>query len=254
MEIARSAGAVAADRFAAGTTASLKPDGTEVTPADVEVERLIRATIAERFPGDHVYGEEEGGAGTGPGRSRIIDPINGTTLFVRRIPTFNLLLAVEEDGRPVVGVVHHPVTGETYYAGVGEGAWRRIGDGRPERLAVSDRDHLRGARVGLTNPSTWPEPLLAALHRQVALLPWAPVGTGVAADWLDAGVVAGHPMGHEDLAPLPVIVAEAGGRVTDLAGGNVLAGSGHALISNGRVHDELLELVARLPAGPRPHP
>ena len=245
---------MAASRFAAGTSASLKADGSEVTVADVEVERLIRAMIAERFPGDHVYGEEEGGAGTGPGRRWIIDPINGTTLFVRRIPTFTVLLAVEEDGRPAVGVVHYPVTDETYYAGVGAGAWRRIGDGRAEQLAVGNRDRLRGARVGLTNPSTWPEPLLAALHREVALLPWAPVGTGVAANWLDAGVIAGHPMGHEDLAPLPLIVTEAGGRVTDLAGGNVLAGSGHALVSNGRIHDELLELIAGLPTGPRPHP
>lgn len=68
VEIARAAGVVAAERFAAGTTAALKPDGTELTPADVEVERLIRALIAECFPGDRTYGELELVAGlpTGP--------------------------------------------------------------------------------------------------------------------------------------------------------------------------------------------
>jgi histidinol-phosphatase len=254
VEIARTAGLVAAERFAAGTTASLKPDGTELSPADVEVERLIRALIAERFPGDRTYGEEEGEAGGGSGRRWVIDPINGTTLFVRRIPTFNLLLAVEVDDRPAVSVIHYPVTATTYFAGVGEGAWRQDGDGRPERLRVSDRDRARGARVGLLNPSSWSESLLLALHREVALMPWVPLGTGVAAGLADAAVIAGHPMGYQDLAPMPVLLAEAGGRVTDLAGGDVLDGAGDVLISNGRIHDQLLDLVAGLPTEARPHP
>jgi histidinol-phosphatase len=254
VEIARTAGALAAERFAAGTTASIKPDGTELTPADVEVERLIRALIAERFPGDRTYGEEEGEAGGGSGRRWVIDPINGTTLFVRRIPTFNMLLAIEVDDRPLVSVIHYPVTGTTYFAGVGEGAWRQDGGGRPERLAVSDRDRARGARVGLLNLWTWSESLLVALHREVVLVPWAPLGTGVAAGLVDAAVIAGHPMGYQDLAPMPVLMAEAGGRVTDLAGGDVLAGAGDVLISNGHIHDQLLELVAGLPTGPRPRP
>lgn len=254
VEIARAAGVVAAQRFSAGTTAALKPDGTELTPADVEVERLIRALIAERFPDDRTYGEEEGAVGGEAGRRWVIDPINGTTLFVRRIPTFNLLLAVEVDDRPLVSVIHYPVTAATCFAGVGEGAWQQNGDGRPERLTVSDRDRARGARVGLLNPSSWSESLLVALHREVALMPWVPLGTGVAAGMADAAVIAGHPMGYQDLAPMPVLMAEAGGRVTDLAGGDVLAGAGDVLISNGHIHGQLLDLVAGLPIGPRPRP
>ena len=254
MEIARAGGALAAQRFAGGRTVSVKPDGTEVTPADVEVERLVRTMVAERFPGDRTYGEEEGETGGGTGRRWVIDPINGTTLFVRRIPTFNLLLAVEVDGRPAVGVIHYPMAGETFYAGVGGGAWRQVGDEPPERIAVSDRTRLRGARVGMHNPSTWSEPLLVTLHREVALLPWVPAGTGIASGMADAAVIAGHPMGYEDMAPLPVLITEAGGRVTDLAGGDVLAGAGDVLVSNGHLHDELVELVAGIPAGPRPHP
>ena len=69
---------------------------------------------------------------------------------------------------------------------------------------------------------------------------------------LDAVVMAGFPQGYEDLAPLPVIMAEAGGRITDLSGGPVLAGDGTALVSTGPLHDQLLSLVAGLPHGPRP--
>lgn len=262
VEIVRAAGLVAAERFAAGTTASLKPDGTELTPVDVEVERLIRALIAERFPGDRTYGEEEGEAegeeegeaGGGTGRRWVIDPINGTALFVRRIPTFDMLLAIEVDGRPLVSVTHHPVAGTTYFAGVGEGAWRQHGDGRPERLTVSDRDRTRGARAGLLNMWTWSESLLLALHRELVLVPWVGLSSGVASGLADAAVIAGHPMGYQDMAPMPVLVTEAGGRVTDLAGGDVLAGAGDVLISNGRIHDQLLELVAGLPTGMRPRP
>ena len=254
VEIARAAGLVAAERFAAGTTASLKSDGTELTPADVEVERLIRALIAERFPGDRTYGEEEGAAGGESGRRWVIDPINGTALFVRRIPTFDMLLAVEVDDRPLVSVTHHPVTATTYFAGVGEGAWRQDGDGRPQRLAVSDRDRSRGARVGLLNMWTWSESLVLALHREVVLVPWVGLASGVASGLADAAVIAGHPMGYQDMAPMPVLVTEAGGRVTDLAGGDVLAGAGDVLISNGRIHDQLLDLIAGLPTKARPRP
>jgi len=61
-------------------------------------------------------------------------------------------------------------------------------------------------------------------------------------------------MGYQDLAPTPVLLAEAGGRVTDLAGGDVLAGAGDVLTSNGHLHGQLVDLVAGLPPGSRPHP
>jgi histidinol-phosphatase len=98
------------------------------------------------------------------------------------------------------------------------------------------------------------EQLLMTLHREVALMAWAGAGRGVLSGWFAGGVIAGHLMGYEDMAPLPVLFTEAGGRVTDLAGGDVLAGAGDVLTSNGHVHDQLLELVAGLPTGPRERP
>jgi hypothetical protein len=135
----------------------------------------------------------------------------------------------------------------------------------PPSVAPGDRPRIRSWQTMSSPPhSRSPAPLraggravpglLMTLHREVALMSWVGAGQGVAAGWLDAAVIAGHPMGYEDVATLPVLITEAGGRVTDLAGGDVLAGAGDVLTSNGHVHDQLLELVAGLPTGPRPHP
>jgi histidinol-phosphatase len=135
---------------------------------------------------------------------------------------------------------------EMVHAGRGRGCFRTAGS--TERLRVSPRTRLRGARTGMGNPGTWSTELMTTLHRTVFL-----TGVGdtaaVAAGRLDATVVAGAPMGYEDVAPLPVIVGEAGGRITDLAGESVLTGDGTVLASNGVLHDEFLALVAGVEHG-----
>lgn len=247
--LVREAGRLAARRFAEGTAVSEKDDGTEVTPVDLEVEALLRERIADRFPADGVYGEEGGERPGTSGRRWVLDPINGTSLFVRHIPTFSILLAVEDAGRPAVGVIGHPVVDEVVHAGRGRGCWRQRGDRAPERLRVSDTGRLRGATVETLNQATWSEELLLALHREVFALPSTGGAVDVAAGITDALVIAGFPMGYEDRAPFPVIVGEAGGRVTDLRGDDVLTGDGSVLASNGRLHDALLGLVAGIPHG-----
>lgn len=243
VDLVRDAGQLAAERFASGSPATEKSDGTEVTLADVEVEQFLRARIAAQFPDDAVYGEEGGETSGTTGRRWVLDPINGTSLFARRIPTFTMLLAVEDTSGTAVGVIGHPVLDEVLYAGRGSGCWQRTGDADPVRVQVSRTDRLRGATVEMLNPMTWSEDLLVALHREVLLLPWMKGDVDVAIGITDAAVIAGFPMGYEDRAPLPVIVEEAGGRVTDLAGANVLSGDGSVLLSNGRLHEALLDLV-----------
>jgi histidinol-phosphatase len=247
--LVREAGRLAAARFTAGTAVSDKDDGTEVTPVDLEVEALLRERIADRFPDDGVYGEEGGEQAGTSGRRWVLDPINGTSLFVRRIPTFSILLAVEDDDGPAVGVVGHPVVGEVVYAGRGLGSWRQLGDAPAERLRVSANGRLRGATVEVLNQATWSEELVLALHREVFVLPAMGGVVDVAAGISDAMVIAGFSMGYEDRAPLPLIVGEAGGRVTDLRGDDVLTGDGSVLLSNGPLHQPLLELVAGVPHG-----
>ncbi|WP_240802044.1 inositol monophosphatase family protein [Streptomyces sp. A1136] len=97
------------------------------------------------------------------------------------------------------------------------------------------------------NPAGWPEELLSALHRRVFLIPSSGMIAALVTGWADAGVIAGPPMGYEDVAPMPVIVTDAGGRVTDLSGASVLQGDMSVLVTNGRLHDAFVRMVKDLP-------
>jgi histidinol-phosphatase len=247
VDLAERAGRLARERFFAGPAGTrTKADGTEVTESDVAVEEYIRAELGRRTPDDEVYGEEAGTTAGTSGRRWIIDPIDGTYYFVRRIPVFATMLAFEDEHGPAIGVLNHPVAEEIVYAGRGLGCWRRAGDLTPAR--VSTRTRLRGARTAMANPGTWSAELVTALHRQVFLSPAGDTPLLLTGE-IDAMVVAGAPMGYEDVAPLPVLVTEAGGRVTDLTGAPVLTGDGSVLATNGLLHDELLALVADIPHG-----
>ncbi len=249
VDLAERAGRLARERFFAGPAdPTTKADGTEVTEADVAVEEFIRAALASRTPDDEVYGEEAGTTSGTSGRRWIIDPIDGTYYFARRIPMFGMILAYEDEHGPAVGVLNHPVAEQIMFAGRGRGCWRRRGADDVAPARVSSREQLRGARAGMGNPGTWSAELMATLHRTVFLSP-AGDTPGLLTGHLDAMIIAGAPMGYEDLAALPVLVTEAGGRVTDLAGDPVLTGDRTVLATNGSLHDELLALVAGLPHG-----
>jgi histidinol-phosphatase len=242
VRLAERAGRLAAERFFGGDPhVERKPDGTEVTDADLAVEDLIRGELARHLPDDEVYGEEAGTTPGTSGRRWVIDPIDGTYFFARRMPLFSTMLAFEDEHGPAIGVVHEPIARQTVAAGRGLGCRR----GRTE-TRVSARTRLRGARTVMINPGTWSEQLLATLHRDVFL---SPIGDTAAlvTGHVDAMVVAGFPMGYEDLAPLPVIVGEAGGRVTDLTGAPVLTGDGTVLATNGVLHDAFLDLLRGIP-------
>ena len=249
VDITRAASGLAAQRFLEGVPVSKKADGTEVTPADTEVEELIRSMIAARFPDDGVTGEELADTPGTTGRRWVIDPIDGTSAFALRIPMFNVLLAVEDTEGSAVSVISYPMSQDLIYAGRGLGCWRQVNDDPPQRITVSSARHPRGAWVEMVNPATWSEELLMTLHREVLLLPGTKGMSDVASGLTDALIIAGMPMGYEDIAPIPLIITEAGGRVSDLDGNDVLSGNGTVLASNGHIHDALLDLVRDLPAG-----
>jgi histidinol-phosphatase len=247
LEIVAAASKLAAQRFLEGAPASIKADGSEVTAADIEVEELFRSLISARFPADAVVGEEHGETAGSSGRRWIIDPINGTSLFTRRMPSWNILLAAEDEAGSAVSVTGYPMSQDVYYAGRGLGSWHQIEGREPQRISVSNTRNVRGAVVEMVNPATWAEELLVRLHREVLLIP--DTKSGVASGVSDAMVIAGLPMGYEDVATMPLLLTEAGGRVTDLLGHDVLQGNGTVLASNGYLHDALLELVRGIPHG-----
>ncbi len=240
VDIAREAGEATRRWFqAADLAVDSKADGTPVTAADRAAESLVRERLAERFPGDGVLGEEEPETPGDSGRRWIVDPIDGTKAFTRGVPLYSTLLALDDEHGPAVGVIVLPALEQAVYAGRGLGCWS---DGQPAH--VSDTTSLDGAYLMASSYSHWPdEALLAVKHAGCNLRTWgdgygyALVATGRADAMVDPTVE------RYDVAAMPVILAEAGGRFTSLKGLDGAAG-GSGVATNGRIHDDLLAVLA----------
>ncbi|TCO65625.1 histidinol-phosphatase [Actinocrispum wychmicini] len=240
LRLAATADAITSDRFRAlDLVVSRKPDRTPVTDADTAVEDAIRAVLAAEVPADTVAGEERGGT-IGTGRTWVIDPIDGTKNFLRGMPAWATLIALVDGGTPVVGVVSAPALGRRWWASAGEGAYTDTG----RRLSVSGVDDLDDAYVSTTDLGSWVKYHSREAYLRLVDACWESRAFGdfwqhclVAEGVLD--VVAEPIVNPWDVAPLQVLVEEAGGRFTDLAGVATFEG-GSALSTNGRLHDAAL--------------
>lgn len=242
-ELADVAATVTMARFGERLPVTMKDDDTPVTEVDRAAERAIREALAARLPRDAVLGEEEGGDGTSS-RTWIVDPIDGTKLFAEGIPLWTTLIALAVDGVPVVGVADAPALGRRYHAARGTGAW--CGE---RRLTVSTIARLGEAFVAHSPIEGW-----IAAHDQEALLRLTGLARGtrglsdawghllVAQGSLDASVER-EPCFPWDWSATQVIVEEAGGRLTTLAGAPPSPGS-DLLISNDAVHARMVEALA----------
>ena len=234
--------------FLRGVRVEVKPDRTPVTQADRDSEAAILAVVREAFP-DHGFLGEESGARAGTSQARwIVDPLDGTKGFTRGGKFWGPLVALEHGGDVVAGAMALPALGETYWAARGLGAWMRAGDGEPVRLRVSRIGEWRDATLSFGEPRVlFAPPLLErlaalSLTAQSArcygdLAGCALVLQGKAEAWVEAGVQIW------DIAPLRVLVEEAGGRFTDLDG-RATHTSGNCVASNGLVHDHVLGALA----------
>ncbi len=239
VELAREAGETTLPWFQSSDLAvESKADGTPVTAADRASERLVRERLAERFPEDGILGEEEPESHGASGRRWIVDPIDGTKAFTRGVPLYSTLLALDDEHGPAVGVIVLPALRQAVYAGRGLGCWI---DG--ERARVSRTDALDGSYLTTSSYTHWDDrALLAVKHAGCQLRTWgdgygyALIATGRADAMVDPAVEV------YDVAPMPVILTEAGGRFTSLDGAPGAAG-GSGLATNGLVHDELLALL-----------
>jgi len=242
LETADAADAVTVPRFRApGLVVEAKGDHSPVTEADRAAEQAMRSLLARERPGDGVLGEEYGAAPAGE-RRWILDPIDGTINYLRGIPVWGTLIALEQAGEVVVGVVSAPLLGRRWWATRGGGAF---GNGAPLRVsrvsALADAQLSYNAQVTFEQCGYGPQGL--ALSRRC----WRTRGFGdfwshllVAEGAVDLSV---DPIAAIwDLAPLQVIVEEAGGRFSDFSGAARLDG-GNAVSSNGLVHDAALEIL-----------
>ncbi|GAC1584548.1 MAG: histidinol-phosphatase [Candidatus Dormibacteria bacterium] len=225
-----------------------KPDLTPVSNADREVESTIRDAIGTSRPGDAVVGEEYGTSGRGR-RRWIIDPVDGTRNYVRGVPVFATLIALEVEGDITTGVVSAPALGSRWWAARGEGAHSRAGE-----LRVSAITSLSEATLCHASLESWRK--VDALEGFLALSGSCSRGRGFGDFWQHMLVAQGSAeiaiepaVSLWDMAAIKVIVEEAGGRFSDLAGRATAAG-GDAISSNGHLHEAALVHIGRPPREP----
>lgn len=247
LELTDIADSVSLPRFrAADLRVDTKPDRTFVTDADTAVERAIRQRIETAFPADGFLGEESGRADRGE-RRWILDPIDGTSNFLRGVPNWGTLIALEVDGEITVGVVSAPALGARWWAQLGSGAWAQDAGSPARRLRVSQVRDLADASVSFQSIAQWDQagyldPLIS-LSRTV----WRDRAYGdmwaymaLAEGLID--VVAEFDVKPYDLAALVPIVREAGGSFTDIEG-EPSVWNGSSLASNGLLHDALVRFI-----------
>ncbi|MEM0983238.1 MAG: inositol monophosphatase family protein [Planctomycetota bacterium] len=227
-----------------------KGDGSPVTEADRACERLIRDRVAEEFAGDAVLGEEfEDTAGTS-GYRWIIDPIDGTFSFMRGVPLWSTLIAVEhedEPGRSVAGVIDLPALSERVYAHRGGGCWHELGSNKARRFEVNGKADLKTSCACFTSIDSF------RINDQELALESLRTRTGFTRGWSDAYAAVLVATGRAEIAIEPevkpfdiatwdIIATEAGGMMTDWTGTQTFRG-GSAVMTNGRLHNELLALI-----------
>jgi histidinol-phosphatase len=243
---------VALGHYAGELTITAKHDRTLVTQADTEVEARLRERIAAQFPSHGILGEEFG-TEPGDGETRwIIDPIDGTHNFVRGIPIWATLLAVERGGELVAALVSAPALGQRWTAVRGGGAGLRQG-GRERAIQVSRVKALDRAQVLFGTLRSIDASGHGAGLRRVLDRVWRDRGLGdfwgymlVAQGSAEAMIEVGPTLW--DLAAPALIVTEAGGRMTNLEGEQGYSGP-TSLASNGQLHGELIALLREAQPG-----
>jgi len=230
--------------FAASIAVEKKPDRSPVTRADKEAEAAILRVIRSRYP-THAVLAEETGAHAGDADFRwIVDPLDGTRGFARGGSFWGPLVALEHHGEIVVGAMALPALGEKYWAASGMGAFR---DG--VRLKVSGVDSLSDSTLSLGQVTALlseerGQAILALMQTCDSVRAFGDLASvamllnGRADLWMETSV---QPW---DLAPLKVLVEEAGGRFTDLSG-KATVHSGNALATNGILHEEVLRRLSQ---------
>jgi len=232
-ELSRSAGALALDHMRRGVSAEDKPDGSPVTIADRECERLFVDGLERAFPGDGLLGEEGSAREARSGRRWIVDPIDGTRDFLRANPLWCNLIALEAGGTVVLGVCTFPMLRTSYWAVGGAGAWRQS-DGETSPIHASRVADLSRAVIGISGlERALKQPYAARLPEFLGrfgvirslggALDAMSVCAGQAEFWLEP---AAKPW---DLAVVQILAREAGLRFFDFTGADTIYG-GNAIL------------------------
>jgi histidinol-phosphatase len=235
------AGKVTLDYFRKSPAIEMKTDHTEVTIADRRAEEFIRDQIQARYPSHSILGEEYDTKKTESPFQWVIDPIDGTQSFVREVPLYSVLLALEYEEVPQVGVIHIPPLQETVSAAIGTGCFH---NGLPCR--VSETTSLSDAWVQVTDFADLarrrPDFTMNLLTEAGYCRTWGDAYGYVLVATGRADIMIDPIMALWDIAPLMPIISEAGGVFTDLDGNPTSTGTS-ALASNEKLHGQILELL-----------
>ncbi|MBI2824664.1 MAG: histidinol-phosphatase [Planctomycetia bacterium] len=246
--IALEAGAIALRYFCQDNyQVEWKRDASPVTVADREAEHHLRRRIAAAFPADAILGEEHGEQPGTSGLRWILDPIDGTKSFISGVPLFGTLVAVEHDGRGVVGVVHIPALAETVYAAVGGGAWHTRGESPPRPARVSDKRALADGLFCTSDVKGFGEIGRESAYGRLQAASrlcrtWGDCYGYVLVATGRAELMVDPRMNVWDCAALQPVLEEAGGTFTDWQGTPTIHG-GEAIATNGYVFEEAMSLV-----------
>ncbi|HWI17331.1 MAG TPA: inositol monophosphatase family protein [Vicinamibacterales bacterium] len=233
-------------KFGTGIRVEKKGAIDLVTEVDVEVERMFRALVAERFPDHDVLAEELGGGQKGASHRWVFDPLDGTTNFAHGVPIFCASLGLEIDGQAAVAAVYDPNRKELFTAEAGIGSWL---NGHP--LKVSATDSVLESMLVTGFPynvhqkadeylKTFSDVLKQA--RAVRRLGSAAIDIC----WVAAGRMDGFweaSLKPWDTCAAALILKEAGGKVTGMDGKTWEPDAGHILATNGVIHEEVLRIL-----------
>jgi histidinol-phosphatase len=226
-----------------------KPDGTFVTVADTAVEQRLRDRIAAAFPKHGIVGEELGEEASGAATRWYVDPIDGTHNYMRGVPVFGTLLAVERDGELQAAVISAPALRTRWAAWRGGGAWAMstIGGASPRRLAVSRIASLEDAQVLFTSETEIARSGLMPGLRTVLASAWRERGFGDFWSYTLVAEGAAEAMVEVDLKPWDaaapfLLVEESGGRATDIGGERTIHG-GTFIVTNGLLHEQIRTML-----------
>ncbi len=243
--LARQAAEVALAHRSRGLTAESKLDRSLVTAADRECERLIAAALEEVFPEDGLIGEEGALKPSRSGRRWIVDPIDGTLDYLRRIPTWSVLLALETSGDAPLGVCYLAEQDEMHFAVRGQGAFVNDQPLRASAIAEAGRALLCINSLHRMREWSWSQRLPALMSAFSAVRSFGGcqdammVASGRAEAWIE-------PYAYEwDLAPLKVIAEEAGAVFFNFDGGASIYGGNCVIVAPGLA--DLLRAFLREP-------
>lgn len=253
--LADNADDLAMDRFGAiDLEVSTKPDMSYVTESDQAVEAAIRRTLRSARTRDVVLGEEQGeeeGSTGSHERRWIIDPIDGTSNFVRGVPVWATLIALEEAGEIVAGLVSAPALGRRWWASKGSGAFTGRSFMHAREIRCSQVSDLSAASLSFSSAPSWEDIGQGEAFWALARRCWRTRAYGdfwsymlVAEGAVD--IAAEPELKLWDMAALDVIVREAGGRFTSLEGEDGPWGA-NAIATNGRLHDAAMAYLGHFP-------